>query len=47
MRTSRFRPLVPARSKGEEVRSVFWDIQNEHVSHVLTANPDGKTDDSD
>jgi Protein of unknown function (DUF1329) len=22
----------------------FWDIQNDHVSHVFTANPDGKTD---
>jgi hypothetical protein len=22
----------------------FWDVQNDHVSHVLTANPDGKTD---
>jgi hypothetical protein len=22
----------------------FWDVQNDHVSHVLTALPDGKTD---
>ncbi len=22
----------------------YWDIQNDHVSHVYTANPDGKTD---
>lgn len=22
----------------------YWDLQNDHVSHVFTANPDGKTD---
>ena len=22
----------------------YWDVQNDHVSHVFTANPDGKTD---
>jgi len=22
----------------------FWDVQNDHVSHVFTANPDGRTD---
>ncbi|MGH7932394.1 MAG: hypothetical protein ACREQN_04410, partial [Candidatus Binataceae bacterium] len=22
----------------------YWDVQNDHASHVYTANPDGKTD---
>jgi hypothetical protein len=22
----------------------FWDVQNDHASHIFSANPDGKTD---
>jgi len=39
--------LVPAEGLtplGGGIIEQFWDVQNDHVSHVLTANPDGATD---
>jgi len=39
--------LVPGEGPtelGGGIIEQFWDVQNDHVSHVLTANPDGKTD---
>jgi hypothetical protein len=26
-----------------ELVEQFWDVQNDHASHVFSANPDGKT----
>jgi hypothetical protein len=28
---------------GSHIQS-YWDLQNDHVSHIFSANPDGKTD---
>jgi hypothetical protein len=29
---------------GGGVSEQFWDVQNDHATHIFTANPDGKTD---
>jgi hypothetical protein len=26
-----------------DITEQFWDVQNDHVSHIMTANPDGKS----